>query len=378
MSMQIKTKCVHSGECPDLLTGGVNTPVYPSTAHKYLNAEDVYYPRYFNTFNQDVIVKKICELEGAENGVIFSSGMAAVTTALLTFLKKGDHIVLQDEIYGGSHAFVDNFCEQFGISFSFVSTDAEAIRAAIRPETRVVYIESPTNPLLSIVDIRKVGAAAKEKNCVSIIDNTFASPINQNPFELGIDVVIHSGTKYLGGHSDLTCGAVVTSDELAEKIRKTATTFGGNLNPLSCYILQRSLKTLSIRVNQQTQNAMLIADFLDNNPNVEKVFYPGLSSHPGNAIAAEQMNGFGAMLSFEIKNPEQSANEFMRKLKLIRPAVSLGGLESTICDPASTSHVKVSAEVRKRQGITDRLLRLSIGIEDAEDLIQDLKQAFEV
>jgi len=248
--MKKETKCVHAGEGIDSITRGLNTPIFPSTSHEYLDAEDLAYPRYFNTVNQRVIEHKISEIEGAGDSIVFSSGMAAISTTLLSFLKTGDHIILQDEIYGGSHAFVELFLDQFGISYSFVATDPEAIESAIRPETQIIYIETPTNPLLSIIDIQKVAEITSQNRCITVIDNTFATPIYQNPIKLGIDVVIHSGTKCLGGHSDLSCGAVATNLDLGSKIRKTATNFGGNINPLTCYTLERSLKTLSVRVKQ--------------------------------------------------------------------------------------------------------------------------------
>jgi cystathionine beta-lyase len=373
--MRIETKCVHSGEGTDTITRGLNTPIFPSSAYEYLDTEAVAYPRYFNTVNQNVVTKKVCELEQAEEGVVFSSGMAAISTVLLSFLKAGDHVVLQDEIYGGSHAFAKVFFERFGISCAFVAADEASIESAIKPETRLIYIETPTNPLLTIVDIQKVADIARHHNCLSVIDNTFATPINQRPAQLGIDIVIHSGTKYLGGHSDLSCGVVLATSALTGKIRETATNFGGNLNALTCYLLERSLKTLSVRVKQQTENASQIAEFLNSHSSISKVYYPGLSNHPGYSIACAQMSGFGAMLSFEVRNSTLSAVDFMKKLKLIKPAVSLGGIETTICDPATTSHAKVSAEIRARQGITDNLLRLSVGIENAEDLIKDIRQA---
>ena len=298
--MHIQTKCIHSGGGIDTITHGVNTPIFTSSAHEYLDTQDVVYPRYFNTINQAVIVQKICELEGAEDGVIFSSGMAAITTVLLSFLKAGDHVILQDEIYGGSHAFVEKFFKRFNISYAFVANNVEAIESAIKPETRMIYIETPSNPLLSIIDIQAVAKTAKHNDCITVIDNTFATPINQNPIKLGIDIVIHSGTKYLGGHSDLSSGAAITTSEFAYKIRESATNLGGNLNALSCYMLERSLKTLSIRVRQQNENAFQIAKFLVNHSNVKKVYFPGLSNHPGHSIACEQMRGFGAMLSFEL------------------------------------------------------------------------------
>lgn len=373
--MHIDTKCVHSGKGTDTITRGINTPIFPSSAYEYLDTQATTYPRYFNTLNQKVLVEKICELEGAEDGVVFSSGMAAISSVLLSFLKAGDHVVLQDEIYGGSHAFVDAFFDRFGIDYSFAATSADAIEAGIRPETRLLFIETPTNPLLNVIDIRAVAEAARRNDCITVIDNTFATPILQNPIELGIDIVIHSGTKYLGGHSDLSAGAAVTSSELAARIRHTAVNFGGNLNALTCYLLERSLMTLAIRVRQQTENAAIVAEFLRGDPAFERVNYPGLPGTPMHDIARQQMKGFGAMLSFEFVSPEMSADTFMKNLKLIKPAVSLGGIETTICDPARTSHAKVSAEVRARQGITDNLLRLSVGIENVDDLIDDFRQA---
>ena len=375
--MNKETKCVHAGKDIDSITKGINTPIFPSTAHEYLDAEDIAYPRYFNTVNQSVIEQKLSELEGAEDSIVFSSGMAAISTVLLSFLKAGDHIILQDEIYGGSHAFVELFFERFGLSHTFVATDTKSIESAIRPETRIIYIETPTNPLLSIIDIQKVAEIASQYKCLSVIDNTFATPIFQNPIRQGIDIVIHSGTKYLGGHSDISCGAVATNSDLGRKIRKTATNFGGNINPLTCYLLERSLKTLSVRVKQQAENAFKIAKYLQAHPEIKNIYYPGLSQHPGHVVAKKQMAGFGAMLAFELKDPNLSVDVFMKKLQLIRPAVSLGGVETTVCDPARTSHAKVSSEVRTRQGITDSLLRLSVGIENVEDLINDMDRALQ-
>jgi cystathionine beta-lyase len=219
--MHIDTKCVHSGGGADTITGGINTPIFPSSAHDYLDADDPAYPRYFNTFNQKVLVEKICELEGAEDGLVFSSGMAAISSVLLSFLKAGDHVVLQDEIYGGSHAFVEGFFDRFGINYSFVGTSVEAMEAAIRAETRVLFIETPTNPMLNVIDIRAVADAARRSDCITVIDNTFATPILQNPIDLGIDIVVHSGTKYLGGHSDLSCGAVL-SDQFRPGVQDQA------------------------------------------------------------------------------------------------------------------------------------------------------------
>lgn len=371
--MHIDTKCIHAGGYQDTLTKGINSPIITSSAFEYLDTEVRLYQRYFNTPNQEAVTKKICELEGAEEGIVFSSGMAAISTVSLTLLNSGDHAVVQEEVYGGSHAFIEEHFRRFGISVTFVRTDAQAIEEAVTPNTRMIFIESPTNPLLNVVDLRKVADIGKRRGVFTVIDNTFATPINQNPFLLGIDVVLHSGTKYLGGHSDLYCGVAVTRKDLAERIRKTATHFGGSLNALSCYLLERSLKTLSIRVERQTRNAFGISKFLENHPKVARVNYPGLESHPGHAIVRQQMNGYGAMLSFELK--DLTAMDFMKRLRLIKAALSLGGIETTICDPATTSHQKVSSEVRKRLGISDNLLRLSVGIEHQDDLIEDIQQA---
>ena len=373
--MHIDTKCVHAGGFPDVQNKGINTPIFTSSAYEYLDTEVRLYQRYFNTPNQDAVAHKICQLEGAEEGIVFSSGMAAISTVLLAVLKAGDHAVVQDEVYGGSHAFIEEHFRRIGISFTFVRTDARAIEDAITGDTRIIFIESPTNPLLSVVDLREVASVAKRRGVLTVIDNTFATPVNQNPFRLGIDVVIHSGTKYLGGHSDLYCGVVLTTKDLAGPIRKMASHLGGSLNALSCYLLERSLKTLSIRVARQTENALGISRFLKNHPRVARVNYPGLESHPGHALARNQMNGYGAMLSFEVK--DLTAMAFMRRLRLIKAALSLGGVETTICDPGTTSHQKVSSEVRDRLGISDNLLRLSVGIEDQDDLIEDIRRALE-
>ncbi len=371
--MHIDTKCIHAGGYPDAQTKGINTPIFTSSAYGYLDTDARLYQRYFNTPNQAAVVKKICELEGAENGVVFSSGMAAISTVLLALLNSGDHAVVQDEIYGGSHAFIEEHFKRLGISFTFVRMDAQSIEDAVTSKTRVIYIESPTNPLLNVIDLRQVSEIGKRKGILTVIDNTFATPINQNPFRLGIDVVLHSGTKYLGGHSDLYCGVAVAGKDIAARIRKTAAHFGGSLNAMSCYLLERSLKTLAIRVERQTQNALGIAGFLEKHSKVARVNYPGLESHPGYQIARSQMSGYGAMLSFELK--DLKAMDFMKRLRLIKAALSLGGVETTICDPATTSHQKVSGEVRKRLGISDNLLRLSVGIENLDDLIADIQQA---
>jgi cystathionine beta-lyase len=375
--MRTESKCVHSGSYRDEATRGINTPIFTSSAYDYLDRDETVYPRYFNTPNQRAVVRKVCDLEGAEDGVLFSSGMAAMSTAILAFAGAGDHVVLMDELYGGTHAFVTDAFDRLGLTYTFAPTDAAAIDAAITANTRVIVIESPTNPLLGIIDIRCVAAAARKHGIVTIIDNTFASPMNQTPIALGIDIVVHSGTKYLAGHSDLCCGLAVTSRENAERILHLARHMGGSLNAADSYLLERSLKTLALRVERQTQNAQQLAEFLENHPKVRRVFYPGLARFAGHTLARSQMRGFGAMLSFEPDEERGSAQQMIRRLRLIHPAVSLGGVETTICAPVKTSHARMSPAERARIGVSDALLRLSVGIEHAADLMHDLDQALE-
>jgi len=373
--MKKETQCVHSGTIRDTITGGVNSPIFTSSAFDYLDREQIAYPRYFNTPNQKAVVEKVCALEGAVDGVLFSSGMAAISTSILAFAGAGDHVVMMDELYGGTHALATDEFQRLGIEYIFTATDADDICKAVKQNTRVVVIESPTNPLLSVIDIRKVAKLCQSRNVVTIIDNTFATPIYQNPLGLGIDIVVHSGTKYLGGHSDICCGIAVTTKERAARIRAVARNLGGSLNAQTCSLLERSLKTLALRVERQTENAGSIAPWLEDNPLVRRVYYPGLASSPYHELAKSQMRGFGPMLSFELDDAKIDPDKFIRGLRVIAPAVSLGGVESTICAPAVTSHAKITADERTRIGITDSLLRLSVGIEHADDLIEDLEQA---
>ena len=373
--MRKATQCVHSGTRRDPNTRGLNTPIFTSSSFEYLDAAENVYPRYFNTPNQKSIVRKLCELENAEEGLLFSSGMAAISTAILAFLQSGDHVVFQKDIYGGTHHFVTAEFERFGIEYTFVSNHTADIERAARKNTKIIYIETPSNPLVLITDIAATASIAKAKKAISIIDNTFATPVNQNPLDLGIDIVTHSGTKYLGGHSDLCCGAVLTRKDLAGKIAATAANLGGSLNALTCYLLERSLKTLGIRVEKQNQNARVIAEYLQKDPRIHRVYYPGLENHPAHAVAKNQMKGFGGMLAFELNSRAPHPEQFLRNLKLITPALSLGGVESIICSPTKTSHEKITAAERAELGITDKLLRLSVGIEASADLIADLEGA---
>jgi cystathionine beta-lyase len=354
--------------------GGLNTPLFSSSAIEYLDDSEVRYPRYFNTLNHAVVAEKMNVLESAAAGLVTSSGMAAISSILFGLLKEGDHVVLMEGLYGGTHALSVNELKRFGISYSFAAADAKSIEAAAGPVTRMIFVESPSNPLLTVVDLQAVAAFAKTRGIITVIDNTFASPILQNPLVQGFDLVMHSGTKYLGGHSDLCCGTVNGAAGLVAQVRNFAVNYGGCLNAQDCYLLERSLKTLELRVTRQSQNAGIIARLLDKSENIKRVYYPGLESHPGHAIAARQMLDFGGMLSFELADAIDPV-AYLRRLQLVICAISLGGVETTICQPLATSHQKVSEQERQRLGITAGLLRLSVGIEDAEDISADLLQA---
>ncbi len=369
------TDCVHAGKIFDTSTKGMVTPIYPSTAFDYIDTDILAYPRYFNTPNQKAVVEKLCALEHGGDGLVTSSGMSAITTVLFALLQKGDHAVFEKNLYGGTYHAVVNEMERYGINYSFSDASEDSIRSAIKDNTKLIYFETPSNPLINITDIRMVARVANERGIVTVIDNTFASPINQNPLDMGIDVVIHSGTKYLGGHSDLICGAIISNKALVEKFWNTAIHFGGSINAHTCYLLERSLKTLAIRVEKQTQNAMELSDYLVKNSLIKCVNYPGLTSHSGHEIAKNQMKGYGGMLSFEVDLQADETDRFLKNLKVIHSAMSLGGVETIISSPARTSHAKMTAHQRNEVGISDQLLRLSVGIEDAEDLKKDIKQA---
>ena len=372
MTFSKLTQSVHAGSVGDPQYGGIVNPIYPSSAYDY-DAE-VLYPRYYNTPNQRAAVEKIAALENAEDGLMFSSGMAAIMTSMFALLKAGDHIIFQNDLYGGTHHAALTELNRYGIEYDMVdAADPKNIEQAIRKETKVIYIETPSNPLLKITDIAAIAKIAKKHKLITIIDNTFASPINQNPIGFGIDVVTHSGTKYIGGHSDLACGVMVASKKLTARIKASAQHFGGSLDAYTSYLVERSLKTIVLRVQQQNKNAMIIARALEKESGIGKVNYPGLKDHPGHSIAKKQMKGgFGGMLSFEVKgNPDK----FLRRLKLIKKAISLGGVETTISAPVKTSHAKLTPSERAAVGISDKLLRLSVGIEEAGDILNDIKQA---
>jgi cystathionine beta-lyase len=369
-----KTACVHAGTLFDEKTGGVNSPIYTSTSFAYLGLDEAVYPRYFNIPNTEALGEKIAALEQADAGMVFSSGMAAITSVLFAFLGQGDHAIFQTGLYGGTFHFVTTQLERFGIGYD-ISKDNEPATFAglIKENTRLIYIETPSNPLLKVTDIKATADLARSNNLLTVIDNTFASPINQHPYPLGIDIVIHSATKYLGGHADICAGAAVSGKENMLKIRDMARGLGGSLNAQTVYLLERSIKTLALRMEQHNRNAQFLAEKLFVHPAIGKVYYPGLTHHPEHEIARRQMSGFGGMLSFEIRDLDPV--QFQRNLKLIRPSVSLGGVDSIICSPAHTSHRHLSPQEKKNEGISDNLLRLSVGIEDADDLLRDIEQA---
>jgi len=373
----INTICTHVGRLKDEQFKGATSPLFMSSSYAYEDVEVKRYPRYFNTPNQEALGKKIAALEKCEAGLIFGSGMAAISHSLLAFLQKGDHIVLPKSLYGGTYNFVVEEFDKFGIEYSFAKGYSETdFTSELRENTKVIYVESPSNPLMSITDLEMISRIAKERGIVTMIDNTFASPVNQNPVDFGIDIMIHSATKYMGGHSDICAGVVAASQEHIDRIWNLAINLGGSLSDYTVWLLERSIKTMAIRVKAQNSNAKKLAKWLDKHPLVSRVYYPGLKSHPDHEIAKRQMSGYTGMLSFELIRTVD-ANAFMKSLKMIKQSMSLAGVESTILSPAKASHALLSNEERQHQGISDGLLRLSVGIEEKADIIADLEQAFE-
>ena len=373
----VSTKCVHSGELIDDRFKGATSPLFPSTAYDFVDVEEDKYPRYFNTPNQKALSKKIADLENCESALLFSSGIAAIYTSLFSFIRSGDHVIFQSSIYGGTLNLVIKEFKKFNIDYSLVdSFSVKEYEKEVKNNTKIIFVESPSNPLLKIIDLKAISNLSKKHNLISIIDNTFSSPINQNPADFGIDIVLHSATKYLGGHSDILAGTLASSDAIINKIIESSINYGGNLSEYTVWLLERSIKTLSLRVNKQNENAIKIAEYLTTIDKVKAVFYPGLKSHPDYELSKKQMLGFGGMLSFELSDLDLVIL-FTRKLNLVKSAMSLGGVESTLCSPSLTSHSKISKNEREKLGIFDGLLRFSIGIEDSEDIINDLIQAFE-
>lgn len=377
-SKGINTICTHVGEVKDEQFKGAVSPIYMSSSYAFEDVDVKRYPRYYNTPNQEALGKKIAALEHAEAGMLFGSGMAAISHCLMAFLKAGDHVVFQQTLYGGTYNFAVTQLEKYGISYSFTNGwKVEDFEKEINSNTKVIYIETPSNPLLTVTNIEAVANLAKANGIVSMIDNTFASPVNQNPVDFGIDIVLHSATKYMGGHSDICAGAVACSNEYMKQIWESSICFGGSLSDQTVWLLERSLKTMGLRVSAQNENALQMAYFLNRHKEIDAVYYPGLAEHPEHDLAKKQMNGFGGMLSFELKEG-LDASLFLSSLKLIKPSMSLAGVESTMLLPVKTSHSLMSPEDRAKQGIKDGLIRFSVGIEETEDLIYDIEQALEV
>ncbi len=371
----LNTICTHTGEIKDEQFQGAVSPIYLSSSYAFMDVDVKRYPRYFNTPNQEGLSKKIAALEKTETGMIFGSGMAAVSTALLAFLRSGDHVVLQETLYGGTYNLVVEEFEKYGITYSFTEDLSEAAFAkAITPQTKVIYIETPSNPLMKVTDMKMVATLAKKHGIVTMIDNTFASPVNQNPADFGIDIILHSATKYMGGHSDICAGAIAASQEHMDRIWNLAKNLGGSLSDLTVWMLERSMKTMALRVKAQNRNAKKIAKWLDKKDEISRVYYPGLKSHPDYKLAKKQMSGFGGMMSFELAS-HIDAEDFQKALHLIKPSMSLAGVESTMLCPAQTSHSLLGEEERAKQGIADGLIRFSVGIEEKEDLMEDIDQA---
>jgi len=370
------TLCVHAGadDQPDEM--GLNTPIVTSTAFDYTGDGTVRYPRYLNTPNHRAVAAKIAALEGAESAFVTASGMGAVSAAFLALMRPGDHAILLDGLYGGTQDLVGGLLEPLGFEFSIWNGDPRDLATLVRPETKLAWCESPTNPLLRVVDLKATADRLRELGVVSVVDNTFATPILQRPVELGFDLVMHSATKYFGGHSDLLAGALAGKAELIDRILPHAIRLGASLNGQDLYQLERSLKTLALRVQRQSDSAATLAERLQRDDRVAEVFYPGLTSDAGHAVARRQMDGYGGMLTFRLADAVEPG-AFLAALDLIRPAVSLAGVESTICQPARTSHAKLSDDARVRLGIDDRLMRLSVGIEAVADLSADLDRALD-
>ncbi|MDD7403550.1 MAG: aminotransferase class I/II-fold pyridoxal phosphate-dependent enzyme [Butyribacter sp.] len=374
---KIATKLIHGGIYGDEKTGSVNVPIYQtSTYEQEIPGVHKGY-EYSRTGNptREALEALIAELESGSAGFAFASGLAAIT-AVLSLFQTGDKLIISDNVYGGTFRILNQVFQNFGITFESVdTTDIQKIEDAIDDSVKAIYIETPTNPLLGITDIQAVAELAKKKGLLSIVDNTFYTPYLQRPIELGIDIVIHSATKYLGGHSDLIAGLVVVNDdELAGRLAFLQNATGGILQPFDSFLLIRGIKTLGVRLDRHVSNAEKLAEFLKNHPDVQKIYYPGLKEHPGYEINKKQAKNGGAMISFELKE-NHDIHKFFRSLHIIALAESLGGVESLVCHPASMTHAAIPKELRDKVGITDGLIRLSVGIEDADELEKDLEQA---
>ncbi|AIM15689.1 MULTISPECIES: bifunctional cystathionine gamma-lyase/homocysteine desulfhydrase [Neobacillus] len=377
--MRRKTKLIHGGISEDPATGAVSFPIYQVSTYKQEGVGGHKGFEYSRTGNptRHALEELIKDIEGGTAGFAFGSGMAAITAVIMLF-NSGDHVILTDDVYGGTYRVMTKVLNRFGIESTFVDTsNIENIKSQIRPNTKAIYLETPTNPLLKVTDIEAASKLAKEHNLLTIVDNTFSTPYWQNPIELGADIVLHSATKYIGGHSDVVAGlVVVNSDKLAQDLHFIQNSTGGVLGPQDSWLLIRGIKTLGIRMEETEANTKAIVEFLQGHPKVKKVYYPGLETHPNHDIAKKQARGFGGMVSFDVGSAE-IADQVLSKIKYFTLAESLGAVESLISVPARMTHASIPAERRAELGISDGLIRISVGLEDVQDLIEDLTQALE-
>jgi len=380
-NQSFETKLIHAGEPKPRIDGAINVPIFQSSTYEYAGEDsyhDVRYLRLSNTPNHLALHKKLADLEGAEAALVTSSGMSAIATALLTFLKAGDHLLAHNTLYGGTADFVNNELPEYGITRDLIdASNPTEWYSKLKPNTKVIYVETITNPLMDVPELGKIIEFAKSHNLISMIDNTFASPVLYCPAIQGFDISLHSCTKYINGHSDIVAGAVISSANYVDQVTKKLNHLGGSLDSNACFLLHRGIKTLALRMNKQCENALLIAHFLENHPQVKKVNFPGLESSSSFERAQEFLCGFGAMLSFEIDGGVDQADQFINHLQYAISAPSLGGVETLVTRPVTTSHALMDQAERKIAGISDRLIRYSVGIEAADDLIADLQQALE-
>ncbi len=382
------TRAVRAGERTDPETGAVVTPIYETSVFAFTSTQQLIdavsekssrdvYTRWSNP-TITAAERKIAELEGAEDCAVFSSGMAAISTAIISLVSPGDHIVSIRDLYGGTLDLFSNLMNRFGVRITFVeATNIGEIESAVRGNAKLLFLETPTNPTLKLVDLSKVVEIAGKSGAKVLVDSTFASPCNQQPVRFGCDAAIHSATKYLAGHNDVTAGAIAGPEELIGPMKKLRRILGGVLDPHGAWLLLRGMKTLALRMERHNSNGQKVAEYLASHPKVDKVYYPGLSTHPQHALAKRQMKGFGGVLSFELKGDLNRTIRFVDSLKLALLGPSLGGTETLVSQPSTASHFFMKPEERRKAGISDSLIRLSVGIEDADDIISDLAQAFE-
>ena len=375
----IETKLIHAGEPRPRINGAVSMPIFQSAMFEYAgetNYHDLKYIRLNNTPNHEVLQKKLAALENAEAALVTASGMAAISTTLLTLLSSGDHLLAQDCLYGGTHDLLTKDFAGFNLQYDFIDASKPDLwEAALRPNTRAIYVETITNPLMEVADLKAVAEFARKHGILAIIDNTFASPVNFRPLEWGFDISLHSGTKYLNGHSDIVAGVCLGSADLIGRIKHKLDHLGGSMDPHAAFLFHRGVKTVALRVRYQNKSALKVARYLEQHPAVERVNYPGLESSTSYQRARQFLEGFGGMLSFELHGDVEAADAFMKKTNLPLVAPSLGGVETLITRPAITSHAGMKPADRQRLGISDKLIRLSVGIEASDELIEDFEQA---